>query len=348
GPSTVGAGETFPILIPANVTVTTADGAVTVAVPAKTSGFTLQAPASGVVGGSGAPLTIDGQSHAATFGIVATTGATAATTIGGVTVQNFLDAGILVERTAVLTIGPGVTSTGNGTTAARSDGLHVTGNANAVIMVAANQTPTHFDGNTDHGILVDTAGFITLTGSSTAASVTTNGNFAAGVWIAQTPGAPPQNVIDGLVSRGATNGNGLRFIAGSSVKLRNTISTGNQGSGVLVSSSAASSDISKIDLGDAAGDASAADYGHNTLQAPLGSGNNGNAGICLNVRANSGVLAAAGNNFASAACATAAGTVTINKNGCGNGACTGGTCDLGIAAGNGAGNDIDVSLCTHP
>jgi hypothetical protein len=364
GPSTVRTGETFPVTLPQNVTVTTTGGAVVVSVPTGSSGFTLNAVGSAINGGTatfadggtGPGLTINGQNggaNDATFGIVVDTAAGATTgnapQVTNVVVTSFLDDGILVEHAGIARIGAAVTSTLNGTVAARKAGLHVTGTGQAIIGVAYGLVPTHFDANTNHGILVDTGGSITIVGSVTAAAagvgtVTTNRNFAAGVWIQQTPGTPPINSISGLVSFGNTNGNGLRLLGGSNVKLRGSASLGNQASGVLVSAPpvANGNDISKIDLGtpaDAGGTA-----GGNTLQEPLGSGNNGSAGICLEVRPNAGTLQAAGNIFGTVNCATNGPMLARNIGACGNAACTGGVCDLGITTA--IGNGFDVSMCT--
>lgn len=348
----VGPGETFPLVVPQNVAITTAAGPVVVNVPAGSSGFQLGAgtggagTVAGIRGGTGSSLTIDGQGNTASYGIVATTGSTVATSIANLTVSRFLDDGILVENAGVLSIGAGVTSTANGTAAARKAGLHVTGSGHAIITASAGQAGTHFDGNTSHGIFVDASGFITLTGAVTNAThgggtVTANDNYTAGLWIQQTPGMPPQNTVAGLVSFGSGTGNGLRIVAGSSVKLRGSVSLGNHGSGVLVSATNASSDISNIDLGDEVG----SDYGRNMFQQPRSGGaSNGAVGVCLMVHPNSGVLRAAGNVFSAGDCSTTAATLSANKTACANAACAGGVCDLGIV---GAGNDVDVKMCTH-
>jgi hypothetical protein len=356
GPSSVSAGETFPLALPTNVILTTSSGAVTVAVPSGKAGFALSALASAINGGSGAALTISGQNggaNTATFGIVTNT-ATGVTTsnspqMSNVTVTNFLDDGILVENSGILRVGAGVTSTLNGAATARRVGLHVTGSGQAIVNVASGATPTHFDANTNHGILVDANGSVTIAGTVTNAgagqgTVTASGNYAAGIWIQQTPGSPPANAISGLVTFGNTNGNGMRFVGGSNVQLRNSASLGNQGNGIIVSAAGtgtAGNDISKIDLGSAA-DAGGT-YGGNNVQAALGSGNNGGAGICLQVRPNAGTLHAAGNQFVTVDCATSAGTLTLNSGACGNAACMGGVCDLGIVTP--TGNSIDVSMC---
>src|SRR5262249_5906879 len=146
---------------------------VTIHVPSKKAGFLLASGASGITSGAGAPLVIEPDPAgvpAATFGIVATTGSTDGTTIQDLTVQKFANDGILAENAAVLTIGEGVTSNANGSVAVRRAGLHVTNTAHVAIVVPAGKTPTHFDGNTNHGILVNAAGSIKLQGSVTTGS----------------------------------------------------------------------------------------------------------------------------------------------------------------------------------
>jgi hypothetical protein len=362
GSATVGAGETFPLVIPTNVSVTTQGGPVTVQVADGKAGFVLSAPASSIASASGALMTI---TTTVNTGVTPPTGGTngiwvggtatsATTTIADVTVTGMLDDGILVTKGS-LGIGEGVASTKNGLSTATRAGLHVTGTGAATISVPSGSAPSTFNQNTAHGILVDTSGSISLTGSVTSASsgtgtVVTNQNVAAGVWIEQTPGAtaPPQNVITGLVAWGNTAGNGLRIVAGSNVQLRNSALLANKDNGVIVSTGGTSTtpnnDLSHIDLG------SGSSNGGNTFQAALGSGNNGGAGICLNVAKNSGVLGAVGNVFSAADCSTTAATLTLNTSGCGNnaGKCASGVCDLGFGSAAAAtGNSFDVSMCAQ-
>jgi hypothetical protein len=339
---TVGAGETFPIAIPANVTITSSTGPVTVQVPNGKSGFEIAKSPAGLTSGA----------------ILVATGSTAASTITNVTVSGMLGDGIHVNG-GVVTIGQGVVSTKNGIqpttrTGYQSPGLHVTGTGEAIINVPSGDTPTQFNANTAHGILVDQTGYIDLTGAVTngamgTGTIQTNGNLPAGVWIQQTPGANiPRNIITGLVSYQNTGGNGMRIVAGSSVTVRSSAFLANAADGVIVSTygtgATAVNDMSKIDLGDATGN------GDNTFQAPLGAGNNGNAGLCIAVAANAGVLSAVGNQFSAANCATTAATLTLNASGCGNSAtrCASGVCDLGYAsAADSTGNSFNVAMCTQ-
>ena len=358
----VGANESFPLIIPTNVTVTTQTGAVTVQVPNGKAGFVLNSPNSSILsGGPSELLTITTTVNSAvtpptggTNGIQVTGSATAAsTTISNVTVTGMLDDGILVEKGAIM-IGAGVVSSNNGVTKAARAGLHVTGTGAATINVQFGGTPTAFMNNTAHGILVDSKGSVNLSGVVTSASVgtgtvTTNGNVAAGVWIQQTPGGTlPRNVISGLVSFANTGGNGMRIVAGSNVQLRDSVLLDNQANGIIISTSGkgagANNDISNIDLG------SGASNGGNTFQAAFAGGShNGGVGICLAVAASGTHLSALGNQFSAANCATTAATLSLNKNNCANNrqACPSGVCDLGLQGGGGTANVFDVSMCTQ-
>jgi Cys-rich repeat protein len=365
-------GETFPLVIPANTTVTTQTGPVTVQVTSANPGFEMRTLNSSITGASGAPLTItttngSGTKPVGTYGIEVSDGADAATTsISNLTITGMLNAGIVVEGGSV-TIGGGVVSQKN------TDGLHLTGNGSATINLPAGSTQTAFDTNSAHGILIDTTGLINLTGSVTAGSATptgtvvTNGNSAAGVWIAQTPGTSRQNIINGLVSYLNAGGNGMRIVAGSNVQVRNSVFLNNSANGVIISTSgagataAANNDIANIDLG-----VPSNTNGGNTFQAPLSGAHNGQAGICLAIAPGNSsatppvaaqTLSAVGNQFSAALCtgATTA-TLTLNKNNCTNSAlqCSTGVCDLGLQANGTSGpagtvvpNSFNVSTCTQ-
>jgi hypothetical protein len=346
GPSTLTANESFPIVLPGNLTLTTSGGAVTVNVPSGATGFRLNAAgATTISGAAGAPLTISGQNQKANIGISATGKSTTATTISNVTLSSFAAEGINVTNNAALTIGPGVKSTGN------VDGLYVHASGHVVIAVPAGSATTSFDANTSHGIHVIVNAYITLTGSVTSATagtgtVTTSKNTGAGVYILQTPGTPPQSVIDGLVAFGNTGGPGIRLTTGSNVQVRNSATLGNNGDGILVSlyqqGLSVNADVSKIDLG------TSTSPGLNTVQDVAGGAAvNTSAGICLDaLLPGLAPLSALGNIFGSTNCSTTTGTVSINKSGCGNvSSCAGSVCDLGVT---GAGNDISVTKCMHP
>lgn len=305
----LGAGETFPIAIPAQVTITGENGAVPVLqVPPQKVGFVMAQPSSQL-----SYFTIDGQAHTALGGIVVTSGSSlTTTTLDHVTIQNMLGNGINVRNApasavgGAIAIGPGVVSTGNGTAGARASGLVVAGAGKVAISDGGNAAadPTKFDANTEHGIVVTQGGSVTIDGTPgatplTTATVSANGNFVAGLWVSNTPGAAaPMNTVTGLTVWNTTNGNGVRVSAGSNLKLRSSSILGNAGSGIHVSTYVNGATIvdstAGIDLG-----ASAGDPGKNVLQAPAGMQPNVGAGICLAVTKNSGqALAAYGNTFA--------------------------------------------------
>lgn len=356
GPSTVGDAEVFPIALPADVTLTTARATVRVAVPAGRSGFTLDAPTSAIAGGpagdggSAPGLVVAGNpggANAALFGIIAGGAGLSpanAPEVTNVVVESFLDDGIVVLDSGVLRIGAGVTSTANGTTGNRRNGLHVEG-GQAIVDVSPSDAPTHFDGNTQNGIFVEAGGAINVAGSVSnpaigVGTITANGNYAGGVQIQTNLVTPPMDAISGLVAFGNTNGFGFGFAAGSNVKLRNSVALGNQTYGVLVSAGLFEN-ITQIDLGtavDAGGTA-----GGNIFQDALGLGNNGAAGICLGTGLFvGGTLMAQGNTFGAVNCATTAAALRTSSDGCSNDSCSGGVCDLGII---GQGT-IDVAMCT--
>jgi hypothetical protein len=329
-----GTGEVFPIHVPTNTTISGSGAVATVQVPAAGTGFILSQANSGLTS-----LAIDGQSNTANTGIQVSGGSV---TLWSLSVANMLHDGIRVTNVATVSIGSGVSSTQNGTTTTGADGLHLSNTSKVTINVTSG-TATHFDGNSAHGILVDGAAAITLTGTpgtNGAGTITTNNNTAAGLWVEQTPGATlPLNTISGLVAW-ANLGNGIRIVAGSAVQLRNSIVLANAANGVIVSTNAASAppsdDTSKIDLGTTTGPS----YGKNTLQASLGSNPNGSAGICLQLTRNAGqTLNAAGNIFAgSVDCSTSTSTLK-RSNACG------GRVDVAVGATGTTTNSIVVSLC---
>jgi hypothetical protein len=340
-------GEKFPIVIPKGVTITTSGGTVTVDVPPMNTGFELSAANSVLRGAAASTLVISGSGNTGSVGIVASLGSDDTTQIANLDVTGFLDDGILVMGTGVLSIGSWVSSTKNGTGTGPRSGLHVI-DGHAIISPAANSV-TRFDDNTLHGIEVDGSGFITVTGTVMDAAagtgtVVARRNGDAGLRISQSGNTTPQSVVSGLVSYASPNGQaGIHIFAGSSVKLRNSVSLANAHAGIRVDTSGAtgSNDISKIDLG------SAADNGNNIVQAALGMNPNGGAGICLSLKTNSGAtLSARGNVFEANDCAATAAGLTINKVDCS------GFVDLGLedvgTADAGVPNTIDVSKCTHP
>jgi hypothetical protein len=345
--SVAGNGETFPLNVTSNVTITSSGGAVTVTPPAAGIGFAFASAGSGINGSlGGGSLVIDGASNTAATAVTSTTGSTATTTLENVTIQNFLQDGIQVIAGS-FTIKQGVLVTGSGTTAARRPGLHVTGSGHVDITVPAGQTTTAFNTNTQYGILVDGIGSVALTGSQSGGSGTieTRGNNTAGLAIIQNPsGGVPSNSVTGLLSVGTINGHGIRIGGGSNVKIRSSHSLGNFNSGLIVATlvigSTRYNSLTTIDLG------KSGDPGGNQFQATIGSNANQGAGICLQVDPNTGALSAQGNLFSAGKnCATTPASLTFNSTACSANR------DLGLVVSSGGattGNDIDVAQCTHP
>lgn len=361
GTTTFGAKETFPIIVPVNVTIKSQATAVpaTLQVPAGAKGFVLGSPTSSVQ-----YLIVDGQGGKGTIGVEAITGSSSTTTtLSNVVVHGFATDGIQVRNASGvatgggLAIGPGVMSTNNS-----SSGLHVLDNGVAVV-TGNDAAKTQFDAN-GAGIFVEGAGQLTVNGAIGATppgtgTVTANGNAKAGLSIGQTPpaaGAPPTNAVTGLTAWNTTAGDGIVVLGGSSLTLRSSSVLGNSANGVHVkyfvgAGGAHVNTTLYVDLGTALN-------GKNVLQAPAGSKPNTGAGICLEIDQNAGGLVRAeGNTFvtapgpggnpaaASADCSTAAvppKQLSFNK---GNGACAGGV-SVGIIANAATSNDVDVQACT--
>jgi hypothetical protein len=272
------AGETYPITLPSNTTLTTTAGPVTLTVPAGGTLFQLNNTASGVTGGgSAAPLVLDGNNHAGGTAILVSPGASTSTSsISNLTIKNTSSDGIRVTA-GTLTVGAGVVVSGS-----NADGIDVTGGAANISN--ASGTQTLFTNNATYGIEVGSLGSVSITGTpgsvpSNSGTVVTNFNTLAGISINQTPGAAGlvTNAITGLVSWGNTS-DGMLLLGGSLVKVRNSIFLGNGRYGVLVSGANIldGDDVSKLDLG------KAGSPGKNYLQTPLGAlGTNADAGLCV-------------------------------------------------------------------
>jgi hypothetical protein len=272
-------GETYPITIPANTTLTTTGGAVTITVPAAPTAalFQLNNNVSAITGGSGAPLTLDGNSHAGNIAILNAPGtSTFTSSISNLIIQNTNSDAIRVTA-GTLTVGAGVTVSGS-----NQDGIHITGGAANINNPSGAQTL--FTNNTQHGIEVGTLGSVSVTGApgspvpSNSGTVVAYLNGQAGLRINQTPGAAGlvTNNINGLVCW-ANKNYGARLFGGSLVKVRNSIFLANVVYGVYITGNnvASGDDVSSIDLG------KSGDYGHNYLQSPLGVNPNTSAGLCV-------------------------------------------------------------------
>ncbi|MGH7440933.1 MAG: hypothetical protein ACRENE_35110 [Polyangiaceae bacterium] len=347
GTTTISTGETYPITLNANTTLTTSGGAIVIEVPAKTGanqtiGIVLGGNLSGITSGMAAALTIDGQSQTATTGVVVRS---PSVTIAGITVQNFATEAVLVANAgsaaSALTIGPGTHLNGN-----KVDGLLIQGTSSATVSATSSTAaPILFNANSAHGVRVTGQGVLTMSGSlgsspPSTSTVLAQGNGTAGIWVQTT--STTQSSISAVASTGSATGNGIRIIPGSNVRVRGSWLLGNsQGSGVDVENSGGTvTSVSNIDLG------SGASPGNNILQAASGNNPNGAAGICLRLPAgSSATLAAQGNVFRGVNCATSAGTlITAAARGCGGGPDVGGSL---VALDAGAGDKIDVTMCSY-
>ncbi len=341
-------GETLPIVVPANVSITTKNGPVRVNLPTSTdpnfgnvAGFQLGGDLSAIAPDPAAPITIDGGANVSGIGIGVSPGSGRSAGLAYVTVQNTGGHGIAVSNGSLL-IGPGVSVTGAGTTLKRRDGLNVAGGSVA-IAVATGQAPTSFNNNTQHGIYVTGAGVINIAGvpvivpaPNGQGTVQANGNYFAGLRIFEGPGAASTSSIDGLVAWGNTQ-SGLRLYGGAKVRVRNSVFLANMLNGVYITAydgSVAGNDLSKIDLG------SSGSPGRNDIQALIGA-NPDLAGLCLSMSGGMGplTLAAEGNVFAGP---TDCGVVTAPVV---RSAVCGGFADVGIIPAVGTTVTVDVATC---
>jgi hypothetical protein len=327
-------GETFPVVVPANVTIIGKDF-VTVEPPAATSGFLLGAPNSGLK-----HLTLDGSGHTAQSGVGVQAGSTDTTSLVDVDVRNFLGDGIVVAG-GVLTIGSGVTSNSNGTTQQRANGLHVANRmgVGGSVFISLPTDQVAFNDNAASGITVDGLSSVSLSGvpgALGAGTIVANGNQQNGIVINQSGATPNLNLIAGVVAWANLGGYGISIVGGSNVRVRNSVFLSNNNAGALLQPVGTNADVSKIDLG------TMASPGKNTFQASLGNGPNLGGGICMTFAANAGAqLDAMGNNFAGRDCSTATpGQITGGRNiACAN------RVDVSFF---GPTNDILVANCTHP
>jgi len=292
--------ESFPIVLPSNVTLTNSGGAVTIEVPAAdgkkglTTGFVFTGSACGIAGSASAALTVDGQNGTASSGVAVQA---SSSFLSNVAITSFAADGIDVSNHGLngsaLAIGAGVQSTGNG-----KAGIAITGSSSVAITGGAS-SPVAVSGNGTSGIAVSGAASLTIDGSPGATPPTTStvvlaSNQTAGISIATSTGAA-QSVLKGVVCTASTSGDGLDIAPGSYVKVRGGWFLGNSsGNGIAIQNpkGASGSSIASIDLG------TAGDPGDNTLQAPTGGAVNKGAGICLSIAADADqVLAAEGNVF---------------------------------------------------
>jgi hypothetical protein len=343
-PRGLAASEVLPITVQPNVTVTTMGGPITIVLPAatsqtnpnNTSGFNLTNNGSGVAGDASAPLILDGNGNTSGFAIAVSGSGTMS--LSNLTIQNTRAHSINVTA-ATLNIGAGLVVKNAGVTGVVRNGLNVSGGV--VNINVPSGTPTQFTANTQYGIEVSALGSLNVTGAAVMPP-TGNGTVvvsanqgAAGLYIHQTAGgALATNSINGLVAWN-NNTDGVRFGAGSAIKVRNSVFGANVRYGMVIvqgngGTTAQQRDLSTINLGVGG---TTPDYGHNYLQTPTSVlGRNTSTGLCVTLgggASGAAVLNAAGNYMVYGAgggmqvdCSTTAQTVTSSV-GCGSGASIG-------------------------
>jgi hypothetical protein len=340
--------ETLPILVPANVTITTRNGPILITLPpsadpnlASVAGFQLGGDRAALAPDPAAPLTLDGGGQTSGIGVGVAPGGGKSAAISYLTVQRTGGHAIAVTN-GTLNIGAGVAATMAGTAGKRRDGLNVAGGT-VNIAVGAGQAPTTFNGNSQHGIYVTGAGVVNILGfpittpaPNGQGTVQANANAFAGLRIFESPGAAAGSRVDGLVAWQNAQ-NGLRLYGGGRVTVRNGVFLGNGLNGVFITSfdaSAAGNDLSQVDLG------KAGDPGRNQIQAANGANPN-LAGLCLSMSSGVGALglSAEGNVFAGPVDCAAASIGIARSSVCGGGV------DLGIIPASGTSVTADVALC---
>ncbi len=339
------AAETLPIIVPANVAITTQTGPIRLNLNASAdtnvvAGFQLSGAGAAIAPDPAAPVTIDGAMNTSGVGIGVSPGAGNAVSLANVVVRNTGGYGISVAN-GTLSIGQGVSVTGAGTALKRRDGLFV-GGGTVNIVVNAGQATTAFSNNTQHGIYVTGMGVINIAGVPVTAApngqgtVVANGNALAGLGIFESPGTAAMSSVDGLVAWQNTQ-NGLRLYGGGRVRVRNSVFLANILNGVYITSfdmSAAGNDLSQLDLG------KAGNPGRNILQASTGA-NPDLAGLCVGMSGGQGALAlSAQGNIFSGGTDCASSTATLVR----SGVC-GGFVDLGVVPAAGTTVTVDVATC---
>jgi hypothetical protein len=334
--------ETLPIQVPANVTIATKTGPITLSLGSKV-GFSLLGDKATLQPDPAALLTISGgTNHTSGAGIVIPTGTTGTMSISNVTITNPGDDGIQVNA-GTLQIGRGVHVTGAGTDSSRQNGLAISGGT-VNITVAAADPATSFESNTQSGIAVSGTGVLNIKGEAVTGgrSIVVQKNYNGNVDFGQSQGVTATSTIDGLYSWASSAGDGLRISAGTKIKVRNSIFQANSGNGIRIDAGSltAAGIMDGIDLGQTA----TANMGHNVLQTQAGSNPNAGAGLCVNMAGVTGAqtLLAAGNQFAGLDCSTTnPGAIRKSTN------CTGAT-DLGLIQPTGVAVTVTVTNCTVP
>ncbi len=315
--------ETLPIVVPANVAISTKSGPILVNMPVGSDtsfgGFKLVGDQAVIAPDAAAPITIDGASNTSGIGINVAPGVGKTTAISYVTVQNSGGNGIAV-LSGTLNIGQGVTVTNAGSASKHHEGLYVQGGT-VNIVVGAGQATTSFTGNSEHGIYVTGTAVLNVSGvpvlpANGQGTVVVSGNAFDGLEIFEAAGMAPLSTVSGLVAWGNTK-QGVQLFGGEKVKLRGSVLLNNKLNGLLVTSSdasAPSNDLSTINLG------VAGDPGRNQFQAAAGSNPN-LAGLCISMSPNEGTLslAAEGNVFAGPTDCSSSTSTIVRSSSCSSG-----------------------------
>jgi hypothetical protein len=361
GPSSVGAGETWPLAIPGNTTVTASGGLVTVAVPSAQTGFSISKPLA-AIDGSASGITIDGgggmASNTPQHGVVTAAGSDTTDFLTSVTLKRFANEAIVVN-TGGLTLKSAVTVTTSGQPVPQM-GPNVQshfavrvgdGAGQLVIDVPAGQTPTSIESNVDGGLQVQGLAKLTINGvpgpMAGTGTVVVQKNPGPGIEISNPAQGQQQASITGVVSfqngspsaPAANSSSGIRITVGSSARVRGSVTLANGYSGIHVTANGAvSGSVAAIDLG------APGSPGSNLVQNSLGQSdvNVNGVGICYE-GAPGGVassLLAQGNLFGGGVnCATTVATLTTNPaKSCGNAK------DVGTS---GPAAILDVTKCSY-
>jgi hypothetical protein len=337
--------EALPLVVPANVAISTKTGPIRVNLPAATDtafgGFRLVGDQAVIAPDPSAPLTIDGNMNASGIGIGVAPGLGKTAAVSYVTVQNTGGNGIDVSS-GTLNILQGVTVTNAGSSAKHHDGLAVSGGT-VNVTVSAGQATTSFSNNTEHGIYVTGTGVlningvpITTPGANGQGTVIANNNAFDGLEIFEGPGVAGPSSITGLVAWGNAK-QGIQLFGGERVKVRRSVLLNNKLNALFLTAAdgaAASNDLTGINLG------TAGDPGLNQFQASLGS-NADLAGLCVSMASLQGTLslAAEGNTFSGPTDCTSSTNTIVRSTTCAN------NVDVGVVPASGTTVTIDLASC---
>ncbi|MCC6647888.1 MAG: hypothetical protein IT374_20260, partial [Polyangiaceae bacterium] len=348
GPSTLDAGETYPLRVPRLVTVTTSGGDVIVKPTGDDRVFDLATDGATLDGGAHL-LDIDATSLVGnnTVGVLVTTGSTDATTLRRVRITGAPASCVAVGGTGRVTVKEGTHLTSCGRLSPRAAFTVGDGAAFASFVAAAGEAPIHIE-QSPTGLAVIGSAAVKLSGVPDPVTVGQGTILiekcaGSGVLITQSAtsvGGPPLCELDGVVSfanGGGIGGSGLRATWTSNVKLRNSAMLGNTGHGVHLIAPNGGAGTLRVDLG------TAGDPGHNTLQRTNAQGNiNLGVGVCFSPANRTNLtIPARGNIFGPNDCASS--TATLSRLANGPNACSGGR-DTGVDA-TPASNSIDVATC---